>query len=149
MNASGTGTIVVGVDGSEHAERALDWAIEEAKLRGARLNLVSAWHVPAAVYGSPGFAPPLDQSVPETFKEVAETIAEAAANRVRAAEVEAEASVQHGHPAEALVEAAANAEMLVVGSRGHGGFAGLLLGSVSAHCAHHAPCPLVIVRRGT
>jgi nucleotide-binding universal stress UspA family protein len=146
MNASGTGTIVVGVDGSEHAERALDWAIEEAKLRGCGLNLVSAWHVPAAVYGSVGFAPPVDQSVQETFEEVAEKVAEAAAGRVRAAGVEAEATVRQGQAAEVLVEVAANAEMLIVGSRGHGGFAGLLLGSVSAQCAHHTPCPLVIVR---
>jgi nucleotide-binding universal stress UspA family protein len=148
MNATGSRTIVVGVDGSEHAERALNWAIEEAKLRGCRLNLVSAWHVPSSVYGGVGFAPSLDQSVEATFREVAEEVAKAAADRARAAGVEAETTVQHGQAADVLIESAANAELLVVGSRGHGGFAGLLLGSVSAQCAHHALCPLVIVREG-
>jgi nucleotide-binding universal stress UspA family protein len=146
MSAAGGSTIIVGVDGSEHGERALDWAIEEAKLRGARLNLVSAWHVPVAVYGAPGFVPPLSESVDQTFREVADEVLTAAAERVRAAGVEAETTVRQGQPAEVLVEVAANADMLVVGSRGHGGFTGLLLGSVSAQCAHHAPCPLVIVR---
>jgi nucleotide-binding universal stress UspA family protein len=147
MNAAEGSTIVVGVDGSEHAERALDWAIEEAELRGVRLNLVSAWHVPGAVYGASGFVPPLSESIDETFREVADEVVAAAAERVSAAGVEAETTVRQGQAAEVLLEAAANADMLVVGSRGHGGFTGLLLGSVSAQCAHHAPCPLVIVRR--
>jgi len=140
------GTIVVGVDGSEHGERALDWAIEEAKLRGARLRLVSAWHVPAVVYGGPGFAPQLEEPLDKTFEEVAQEVADDAAKRAREAGVEAETSVVQGQAAEALVEAGANADLLVVGSRGHGGFTGLLLGSVSAQCAHHSLCALVIVR---
>jgi nucleotide-binding universal stress UspA family protein len=140
------GTIVVGVDGSEQGDRALDWAIEEAKLRGARLRLVSAWHVPAVAYGGPGFAPQLQEPLDKTFEEVAQKVVDTAAKRAREAGVEAEMGVEQGQAAEVLVEAGANADLLVIGSRGHGGFAGLLLGSVSAQCAHHSPCALVIVR---
>lgn len=147
MNTTGSARIVVGVDGSEHAERALTWAIEEARLRGSSVQLVSAWHVPAMVYGtSAGLVQPISESIDETFRKVADEVATAAAERVRGAGLEADANVQQGQAADVVVEAARNADLLVVGSRGHGGFAGLLLGSVSAQCAHHAPCPLVIVR---
>jgi nucleotide-binding universal stress UspA family protein len=137
-------TIVVGVDGSEHGERALDWAIKEANLRGARLRLVAAWHLPPTVYSGPGYIPTLGTR--ESFEEFASEAAEAAATRAREAGVEADSLVREGQAAEILLEEAANADMLVVGSRGHGGFAGLLLGSVSAQCAHHARCPLMVVR---
>lgn len=146
MNGTGTATIVVGVDGSDHAERALAWAVEEAKLRQARIRLVTAWHVPVSAYGAPGFLPTVTPSLEESTRSVAEEVAAAAEERVRSAGVEAETSVCHGQAADTLLEEAAAADLLVVGSRGHGGFAGLLLGSVSAQCAHHAPCPLVIVR---
>lgn len=138
-------TIVVGVDGSEHAARALDWAVDEAKLRNAGLQLVTAWHVPAMAYGAgygPVIAPPLDDGL----RDAAEKVSAAAAEKARAAGIEVRASVHQGQAADALLEHAASADLLVVGSRGHGGFVGLLLGSVSAQCAHHAPCPLVIVR---
>jgi nucleotide-binding universal stress UspA family protein len=137
-------TIVVGVDGSEHAERALEWAIDEAKSGNARLRLVSAWHVPTAAYGAPGFAPAID--LDRAFREVAEESVEDAATLVREAEIQADVTVSEGQAADVLVKAAEDADLLVVGSRGHGGFSGLLLGSVSSQCAHHAPCPLVIVR---
>jgi nucleotide-binding universal stress UspA family protein len=138
--------IVVGIDGSEHSDRALAWAIEQAKLRSARLQVVSVWHVPALVYGGPGFAPQLDSAVDEAFKDVADESARAASRTAREADVDVEMDVEHGQTVDRLLEAAEGADMLVVGSRGHGGFTGLLLGSVSAQCAHHAPCPLVIVR---
>jgi nucleotide-binding universal stress UspA family protein len=149
MNTRGISTIVVGVDGSESGQRALDWAIAEAKAHGAHLHLVSAWHVPAVVYGGPGYGPQVDEPLEKTFEEVAEEVLEAAAKHAREAGVEAETSVKHGQAAEVLVDTAANADLLVVGSRGHGGFTGLLLGSVSAQCAHHARCPLAIIRPGS
>ena len=93
MNVTDSGTIVVGVDGSENGERALDWAIEEAKLRGARLVLLSAWHVPAFVYGAPGFAPQLEEPLDKPFEEVAEEVADAAAKRAREAGAEAEGAL--------------------------------------------------------
>ena len=145
MSTSGTVTVVVGVDGSDHAERALAWAIEEAKLRGARLHAVTAWHA-SMDYGSPGYAPTAATTIEGSLRDVAHGIATAAAEQARAAGVEAEATVHQGQAVVALIDAAADAELLVVGSRGHGGFAGLLLGSVGAQSAQHAACPVVIVR---
>jgi nucleotide-binding universal stress UspA family protein len=145
VNAAQNATIVVGTDGSRHADRALAWAIDEAKLRGARIHVVSAWHVPAMVYGGPGVVPTTSVPFEETFSKAAENAVAAALERVREAGVDADASVVEGQAADALIDAAAQADLLVVGSRGHGGFVGLLLGSVSGQCAHHAPCPLVIV----
>lgn len=136
-------TIVVGVDGSDHGSHALEWAINEARLRGARLRLVAAWHIPPAVYSGPGYIPVFGG---ESFEQLARQAADEAVKRAADAGVESDPVVCEGQAAEVLVEEGANADMLVVGSRGHGGFAGLLLGSVSAQCAHHSVCPLVIVR---
>jgi len=136
-------TIVVGVDGSEHGNHALDWAIKEASLRRARLRLVAAWHIPVTVYSGPGYVPTVSR---ESFEELAKETGDAAVKRAGDAGVKAESVVREGQAAEVLVDEASSADMLVVGSRGHGGFVGLLLGSVSAQCAHHALCPLVIVR---
>jgi nucleotide-binding universal stress UspA family protein len=139
-------TIVVGVDGSEHAERALGWAIDEAKLRGAKLRVVTAWHVPGYSHVAPGFTPILSARIDDPVEEAARKIAEDAADRAREAGLEVDVVVRDAQPADALVESAADAELLVVGSRGLGGFGGLLLGSVGQQVAHHAPRPLVIVR---
>lgn len=138
------GDIVVGVDGSDHARRALAWAIAEAKDRGAALHIVSAWSVPGALYGSVGVGG-YDEATRE-FHAAAQRAAEAAAEEARSAGVDAAVSVPQAQGADALVEASRDADLLVVGSRGHGGFVGLLLGSVSAQCAHYAACPVVIVR---
>lgn len=144
MTTSTSAPIVVGVDGSDHADRALVWALDEAELRAAKLHVVTAWHVPAMVYGGPGFV--VSPSADDSFRAAAKDVGEAAAEKARDAGVDAETSVQQGQAADVLIETAANADLLIVGSRGHGGFVGLLLGSVSSQCAHHAPCPLVIVR---
>ena len=138
--------VVVGVDGSEPAKRALRWAIEEAKLRGARLTVVTAWHVAGYAHGAPGFAPILSQPIDKSVREAAETIASEAAEEGRAAGIETDVSVRNAQAADALIESAEGADLLVVGSRGHGGFAGLLLGSVGQQCAHHASCPVAIIR---
>lgn len=146
MNTTKRVKIVVGVDGSEHSDRAVAWALEEARMRQAKIQLVTAWHIPSFVYGGPGFAPQISAAVDDTFRGVAEEVSNTATEQVRSAGIDVEATVVQDQAADALIEAAKDANLLVVGSRGHGGFAGLLLGSVSAQCAHHAPCPLVIVR---
>lgn len=139
--------IVVGVDGSQGASNALEWAIAEARLRVARLRIVTAWHVPIGAYGAPGFAPAVSPSLRESLGQEAERIAQDAAQRAVDAGLEqVEHLIQEGQAAGILIEAAKDADLLVVGSRGHGGFVGLLLGSVGQQCAHHAVCPLVIVR---
>ncbi len=136
------GRIVVGVDGSEGARRALGWAVAEAAARKAVLQPVMAWQSPYD-YGEMRYVP-VDEN----------RLAEGAGKRLEQALAEAGAGdridplVVRGDPAQVLCERSDGADLLVVGSRGHGGFAGLLLGSVSAKCAHHSRCPLVIVRDG-
>ena len=132
------GRIVVGVDGSAASIEAVRWAVRYARLVGADVEAVTSWVYPA----SSGIAldtidwqqnardildATLSQALPDGSDHVIRTIVE-------------------DHPAAALVDAARGAELLVVGSRGHGAFTGMLLGSVSQHVAAHAPCPVVVVR---
>ena len=135
--------IVVGVDGSSGARAALRFAVEEARLRGATLRLVTAWHVPSITY-SGGFVAPFDE---REFEHSAEAACDEALAAVREeiAGLEVQRVAREGLAARVLLEEAQDADLLVVGTRGHGGFAGLLLGSVSEQCAHHAPCPVIIV----
>lgn len=136
------GKIVVGVDGSDGARAALHWALDEATVRGAELAVVAAWQSSAvAGLASVGAFPARDlieQSARDRLDEV--VAAEGLADRDDVTVTLVESS-----PAPALLDAAADADLLVVGSRGHGGFAGMLLGSVSQHCVTHAPCPVVVV----
>lgn len=134
--------IVVGVDGSPSAQAALRFALSEARLRGATVRAVAVWHLPAAAYGG-AFDPALVAGLGPKARETLENAVAAAADD--AAGVEVETAVKEGAPARVLLEEADDADLLVVGSRGLGGFRGLLLGSVSQQCSHHAPCPVVIV----
>jgi nucleotide-binding universal stress UspA family protein len=139
-------TIVVGVDGSESARHAARFGLEEARIHNARLRLVSVWHIPLAVYASP-LAPPPMPDLNEDLEALARDAIEATVAELGSVEgVEIDRVVRQGQPAAILVEEAANADLLVVGSRGLGGFRGLLLGSVSQQCAEHASCPVVILR---
>jgi nucleotide-binding universal stress UspA family protein len=138
-------TIVVGVDGSDGAGHALEWAAEEARLRDARLRVVLAWQIPFALYTGPGTFG-VDRELTDELRELAEKQLEEACEAASGLQgLDLERSVIQDLPAPALVEAAKNAALLVVATRGRGGFAGLLLGSVSQQCAHHASCPVVIV----
>jgi nucleotide-binding universal stress UspA family protein len=139
------GATVVGVDGSQHAQVALVRAAEEARRRGDRLRVVTVWHLPALAYGAGFAAAGLD---PRIIEDAARESLEHAVRELGAAAegLEIETRLREGQPADVLVEEAADADLLVVGSRGHGGFAGLLLGSVSHQCALHAPCAVLIVR---
>lgn len=134
--------IVVGVDGSEGAASALRWAVEEAALRGARVQAIQAWHIPYSDFSV--YAPTLD---PALFEETAHQVLDEAVDAVDTSGLAApvERIVRLGSAGGVLIEAAEGADLLVVGARGLGGFAGLLLGSVSQQVAHHGPCPVVIV----
>lgn len=130
--------IVVGVDGSAGAYLAMEWAAGEARRRGAILELVTAWNYPFGRHGK----------LVETIKEEAEMIL--AESEKEAFEVDGAIPIEHrlveAPAARGLLESSADADLLVVGSRGRGGFAGLLLGSVSQACAGHAACPVVVIR---
>jgi nucleotide-binding universal stress UspA family protein len=137
--------VVVGVDGSRHGREAFRWALREARLHGARIRAVHAWTIPPLT---------LPGSTPATFEHVSEELASSAAQVLHdaaelagdaAADVGVEQVVVKGQAAEALLRASAEADLLVVGSRGHRPLAGTLLGSVSQQCLHHAACPIAIV----
>lgn len=134
--------VVVGVDGSEQSLAALEWAITEARLRQGRIRVITAWYYPplASEVG--------DGVIDESFKQAAEQVQARALSAVADAGVPATGQVVENSPATALLHAAGDADLLVVGSRGHGAFTGLRLGSVSSQVAHHAPCPVLIVRPG-
>lgn len=132
--------IVVGVDGSPSAQAALRFALGEARLRDTGVRAVAAWHLPAAAYGG-AFDPALVGTLGPQTREALERALDA----VDATSVQVETVVREGAPARVLLDEADDADLLVLGSRGLGGFRGLLLGSVSQQCVHHAPCPVVIV----
>ncbi|WP_329431819.1 universal stress protein [Streptomyces sp. NBC_00056] len=134
--------IVVGVDGSPSSRAALRWAVRYAGLVGGRVEAVSAWEVPGmASWSAPAVDTDFDEGEAERglVDEVRAVLGEDGGSLVRERLV-------RGNAAEVLVDAAQGAEMLVVGSRGHGSFRRALLGSVSQQVAHHAPCPVTIIR---
>jgi nucleotide-binding universal stress UspA family protein len=134
--------IVVGIDGSNGSKHALRWAVRQAGLTGARLEAVVGWQYPAFFGLGPvgiddvDFGKVAEQTLTETLDEVL------GADRPGGLVIRVEAE----HPAVALVEASKDAELLVVGSRGYGGLADALLGSVSTYCVHHAHCPVTVIR---
>ncbi|MFD1213491.1 universal stress protein [Arthrobacter sp. GCM10027362] len=134
--------IVVGVDGSEGSVAALRAARDLARLKGCSLEAVTAWHYPVVVSDFPAI-----QWNPED--DAAAILAEAV-HEAFGADVPPglRQTIAEGQPARVLAEASRDADMLVVGSRGRGGFAGLLLGSVSSTVAAHARCPVLIVHGG-
>ena len=134
---------MVGVDGSEASVRAVRWAVEEARLRGARVRAVHAWSYPhVSTYHQAARA--LRAPVAEEAEATLERALREGASEAEGVEIEQ--LVVEGPAAAALVEASSDASLLVVGSRGLGGFSGLLLGSVSHQAASHASCAVVIVR---
>jgi len=140
--------IVAGVDGSPASLAALQWAVRQAGLTGGTVEAVIAWQYPAA---ATGYAwAPIAVVEPAGYEEQAQKVVADAVSGVDTAgcDVHISTRIQEGYAAQVLIDAAADADLLVVGSRGHGGFAGALLGSVSLHCVHHAACPVVVIRRG-
>lgn len=139
--------IVVGVDGSEHSLAALRWAAEEARGRGASLRAVAVFNAPIMSTGYEVVAPD-----PSDLAAASSTMLDAAVDSVRSAGglegVTVATEVLEGHAGERLIELSRDADLVVVGARGHGGFVGLLLGSVTNHLVNHAACPVVVVRHG-
>jgi nucleotide-binding universal stress UspA family protein len=132
--------IAVGVDGSPASLDALRWTIGQAKLTGAHVDAITAWQTPSE-YGMEGVGADLD------WADLAQRTLDGALAEVGNQDaVEIHGVVRQGHPTQVLVRASVGAELLVVGSRGRGGFAGLLLGSVSEHVSAHARCPVLVVR---
>lgn len=136
--------IVVGVDGSDDGQRALRWAVDEAGARGCALEVVHAWQPPFLA----GY--PLDPLATdaEAFEAPARRVMERALDDADVASLArpVERTLRPARPASALLDAAEDADLVVVGSRGIGGFRGLLVGSVSLQVARHSPCPVVVVR---
>jgi nucleotide-binding universal stress UspA family protein len=138
--------IVVGVDGSPSSRTALRWAVRQANLTNGTVDAVMAWEIPI-VLQSYAMAPiyveqddGFEENVKKTIEAViSEEVEPADSQRVRSLAI-------NGHPAQVLLDIAAGADLLVVGSRGHGKFAEALLGSVSQNCVHHASCPVLIMR---
>jgi nucleotide-binding universal stress UspA family protein len=136
---TGANRVVVGVDGSDASCDALRWAVEQGALTGSVVEMVTTWEYPVA-YGFP--------TIPDAdLEHNAQTV-----QKLALAEVDVPSGVRivmrvvEGHPAHELVGRSSGADLLVVGSRGRGGFAGLLLGSVSGHVWAHSACPVVVVR---
>jgi nucleotide-binding universal stress UspA family protein len=145
-STKGAPRIVVGLDGSPSSRAALRWAVRQAKLVNGTVDAVIAWQIPMMLQ-SYGWAPVYVEEAGNFEQDarkrldavIGEVVTPADGRRVRSLVIK-------GHPAEVLIDAAADADLLVVGSSGHGGFAEALLGSVSQHCVHHAPCPVLIMR---
>jgi nucleotide-binding universal stress UspA family protein len=135
--------IVVGIDGSQSSINALSWALKEAKHHSASVHVVHVWSLPLAVdpMGGVIFSPV------EEFRSAAEGVLKHTLETVKSlvGDTKITSTVEYGSASQHLLDAASTADMVVVGRRGHGGFLGLLIGSVAEQIAHHAKCPAVIV----
>jgi nucleotide-binding universal stress UspA family protein len=149
-NALSVGTIVVGIDGSDRSRDALRWAVDEAKLRQDKVLAVHVWEPPVFPAVDTPLATDPPAYLPELIghaQERAEALVARVAAEVRDGGVEVEPMAIEGAATSVLVDLAEDADLIVVGSRGKGGLAGLLLGSVSQQVVQHAPCPVVVHRR--
>ena len=138
--------IIVGIDGSAHSLKALEWAITEAAIRHAPLTVLTVHQAVAGYFATP-VQYPGDQDLTDQAREVAQKETDDILGKVGEGSRLPSVTVRavNGLPAEELLRASAGADMLVVGSRGAGGFARLLLGSVSTQVTHHAHCPVVVI----
>jgi nucleotide-binding universal stress UspA family protein len=139
--------VIVGIDGSSHSARALEWALNEAAIRHAPLAVLTVHSVAVSGWSGNPIVLPGDADDQEKAYQAAEEMTLKAASQLGAAQP-ASVTVRAviGFPAEELIKASADADLLVVGSRGAGGFARLIVGSVSSQVVHHAHCPVAVVR---
>ena len=138
--------MVVGVDGSASSVAALRWAARYAAATGAVMRAVLAWHYPTAAGQPPeGLAPPGLRSESEGImrRVLDEAVTQAFGGQ---APDGVETRIEYGHPAQVLIDASKEADLIVVGASGHGAFTGMLVGSVSIHCVTSAFCPVTVVR---
>lgn len=135
--------IIVGVDGSEHSQRALAWALREAQLRDVPLTVITVSPAIVSYWGAVSY--PEGKLDNEQARQEVEADVAKAVSSLSGTVPQVTVQVTAGSPATALIEAAQDDDLLVVGSRGSGGFARLMLGSVSSQVAHHAPCPVVVI----
>jgi nucleotide-binding universal stress UspA family protein len=141
MNSAEGFHVVVGVDGSAGSRVALEWAVTEARLRQGHVTAVTAWESPAVTAGMEGVI-----WDPASFEIAARNEQARMLQRVQAGDIAITGLVIAGAPAAVLLESSQDADLLVVGSRGLGGFSSLLLGSVSTQLVHHAKRPVLVVR---
>ncbi|MEI6621539.1 MAG: universal stress protein [Actinomycetes bacterium] len=143
-------TLVVGVDGSPSSAGALEWAAREAQLRGAKLHVVQVWEVPGAAWATPVGVVPYTVATDENVRTQTREDLAGMTREVLGPDpkIKIRITVAEGNPAKVLIDIAKrdDAELLVVGSRGRGGFKTLLLGSVSEQCVTHARCPVIVIR---
>ncbi len=138
--------IIVGIDGSAHSQRALEWAVREAAVHQVPLTVLTVFRTPVSFWGGPVAYPQADTADSEKARAQAHEAADKALAAVALPKPpEMHVRALTGVPAEELITASKDADMLVVGSRGTGGFTRLLLGSVSTQVVHHAHCPVVII----
>jgi nucleotide-binding universal stress UspA family protein len=144
MSENESRPVVVGVDGSVAAQEALRWAAEDARRRGRRLDVVSAWHPDFGLLIGPLPAEVGMQVSSEGLRAAQQAVLEEAVEGIEGVEVRR--VLVEGDPRTVLTEASVGAELLVVGNRGHGPIAEAILGSVSSYCVRHASCPVVVIR---
>ena len=145
-----TTTLVVGVDGSPGSAGALEWAAREAAVREANLHVVQVWEVPGGAWATPVGVVPYTVATDEEMRAKASEELTAMVAKIvgKNPSFKTKITISEGNPAKVLIDVAKkdNADLLVVGSRGRGGFKTLLLGSVSEQCVTHARCPVIVIR---
>jgi nucleotide-binding universal stress UspA family protein len=136
--------VVVGVDGSDPSVAALTWASRYGAATGATVRAVRVWHYPTAAGLPPGKTPEPVETEVEGW--VREELSQAVTKANPDSSAQVETKIVYGHPAQALIDESRGESLLVLGHRGHGGFAEALTGSIVIHCVNHAACPVVVVR---
>jgi nucleotide-binding universal stress UspA family protein len=137
------GRIVVGIDGSAMSVAALEWAVRQAELTGSTIEAITTWEWPTNYGWAFPFPPEYDPKA-DAQRMLSDALAPVLAAHP---DVPVQSTVIEGHPAPVLVEASRGADLLVVGSRGHGEFVGMLIGSVSEHCVTNTHCPVLVLRQ--
>ena len=136
--------VVVGVDGSDPSVAALSWASRYGAATGATVRAVRVWHYPTSAGLPPGKTPEPVETEVEGW--VRDELSQAVTKANPDSSAQVETKIVYGHPAEALIDESRGESLLVLGHRGHGGFAEALTGSIVIHCVNHAACPVVVVR---